>query len=123
LFNHDLYTFDPVRENNGSLLALVKLNGKHAIFRGHFPDQPVLPGVCMLEMIREILEGSLQQKLRITGGPLIKFLSMIVPDKNPEFLVEINYEPKNGSIQANGKIFRDQAVFMKYSLVFTPPPA
>ncbi|MEJ0079486.1 MAG: hypothetical protein WDM78_00620 [Puia sp.] len=26
-----------------------------AIFSGHFPGQPVLPGVCMMEMVAEVL--------------------------------------------------------------------
>ena len=65
MLRNDLYTTDLVTENNSVLQVSVKLNAHHPIFKGHFPGQPVLPGVCMLEMIQEIMEEQLRQKLRI----------------------------------------------------------
>ncbi|HEY4155094.1 MAG TPA: 3-hydroxyacyl-ACP dehydratase, partial [Puia sp.] len=89
MLRNDLYTIDTAAENNSVLLVSVRLNANHSVFKGHFPDHPVLPGVCMLEMVREILEISLHEKLRISKGPLIKFLSMIVPDKSPVVSIEV----------------------------------
>ncbi|MDP4132316.1 MAG: 3-hydroxyacyl-ACP dehydratase, partial [Bacteroidota bacterium] len=92
MLRNDLYIMEPFVENNAVLQVPVKINIHHPIFKGHFPGQPVFPGVCMLEMIQEIMEAHLERKLRISKGPLIKFLSMIIPDKNPLLMVEILYE-------------------------------
>jgi 3-hydroxyacyl-[acyl-carrier-protein] dehydratase len=114
---------DPVTENNSVLQVSVRLNVHHPIFKGHFPGQPVLPGVCMLEMIQEIMEEYMKQKLRISKGPLIKFLAMIVPDRNPFLVVEAHYDKRDGNIFVSGKIFHEATVFMKYNLEFIPEPA
>ncbi len=116
MLRNDLYTTGSIIKTNSLHLVPVTLNPAHPIFSGHFPGQPVLPGVCMLEMIQEILEEFLQQKFRISKAPLIKFLSMIIPDKDPDFTIELQYEMVNGIIQARGKIFREQVIFMKYQL-------
>lgn len=116
MLRNDLYTTGTVIETNSLHLVPVTLNPAHPIFSGHFPGQPVLPGVCMLEMVKEILEELLQQKLRISKGPQIKFLSMIIPEKDPDFTIELHYEVINEIIHARGKIYREQVVFMKYML-------
>ncbi|MDR0605106.1 MAG: hypothetical protein LBG80_12460 [Bacteroidales bacterium] len=36
----------------------VKLNCNHKIFSGHFPDNPILPGVCALQIAKELLQKS-----------------------------------------------------------------
>jgi hypothetical protein len=70
----------------------------------------------MLEMVQEIMEEQLHQKLRIAGGPLVKFLAMIVPERNPLVLVELHYEHKEEKISVSGKIFYETTVFIKYDL-------
>ena len=82
----------------------------------------MLPGVCMLEMIRELMEDRLNQKLRISKGPLIKFLAMIIPEKNTSFEVDLHYETKDGSVDASGRIFHETTTFMKYNLQLIPEP-
>ena len=116
MLRNDLYTTGSIIKTNSLHLAPVTLNPAHPIFSGHFPGQPVLPGVCMLEMVKEILEELLQQQLRISKGPQIKFLSMIIPEKDPDFTIELHYEMLNGIIQARGKIFSEEVIFMKYQL-------
>jgi 3-hydroxyacyl-[acyl-carrier-protein] dehydratase len=116
LLRNDLYTTGTIVQTGPLHLVPVTLNPAHSIFTGHFPGQPVLPGVCMLEMVKEILEDLLQQKLRIFKGPQIKFLSMIIPNEDPGFTIELHYEVINETIHARGKIFREQIVFMKYQL-------
>ena len=120
MLRNDLYILEPFAENNAVLQVPVKINIHHPIFKGHFPGQPVFPGVCMLEMIQEIMETQLERKLRISKGPLIKFLSMIIPDKNPLLMVEILYETDGEKISARGKIYHENIIFMKYHLELIP---
>ncbi len=122
MLRNDLYTVDSINENHPDFRVSVRLNGQHAIFKGHFPGHPVLPGVCMLEIIRELMEDRLNQKLRISKGPLIKFLAMIVPEKNASFEVDLRYEIKEGSVYASGRIFHETTTFMKYNLQLIPEP-
>lgn len=41
----------------------VKLNPGHPVYQGHFPGHPVVPGVCLLQLIKECVEDIRQQKI------------------------------------------------------------
>ncbi|MBK7691597.1 MAG: hypothetical protein IPJ31_10925 [Bacteroidetes bacterium] len=34
------------------IIADITINANHAILKGHFPGHPVVPSVCMMEMIK-----------------------------------------------------------------------
>lgn len=58
----------------------VRLNPEHGIFRGHFPDNPVLPGICSLMIIRDCASLMATRSLEYASVKESKFLSVITPD-------------------------------------------
>ena len=50
--------------NETDRVVQVMLNPQHPIYNGHFPQQPVVPGVCMLQMIKECIEKIQQAPLQ-----------------------------------------------------------
>ena len=50
---------------DGSYRYEVSLDGRHEIFKGHFPKLPVLPGVCILQIVKDIVEDIVGYKLRL----------------------------------------------------------
>ncbi|AMO20986.1 hotdog family protein [Flavobacterium columnare] len=71
-------------------LAQVTLNPAHEIFKGHFPGNPVTPGVCMMQIIKELLEEILHTELRMTASSNVKFMAIINPETNPELVLELD---------------------------------
>jgi len=59
----------------------IKLEAEHAIFRGHFPDQPVLPGVAQIEILGSAIELETKKKADLDNAKSIKFLKVIDPNK------------------------------------------
>ena len=70
--------------NETDWVVQVMLNPQHAIYNGHFPQQPVVPGVCMLQMIKECIEKIQQAPLQYKQIASCKFLSVINPNETPE---------------------------------------
>lgn len=120
---NNLYTIQSLSETDNQIQAKINLQADHAVFNGHFPGQPVLPGVCMMEMVAEITGIYLKSSFRISGGPLIKFLRMIDPRVNPLIHFEINYHSASLSIITNGRIFSGSEVFMKFQISLVSEPA
>lgn len=116
---NNLYKIQSLTANENIIQATVELMAVHDIFKGHFPGQPVLPGVCMMEMIAEITGEYLQTPLRISGAPMIKFLLMIDPRRNPIIILEIKYQSTPDGTATQGKIFFETAIFMKFQLTLT----
>jgi len=85
----DLYNIKQFQYSNELLKAEIVLNEKHAIFKGHFPDIPVLPGVIMMQMVKELLGEVEGRPMQIAKSGNMKFLQMINPQKSPLLLFEI----------------------------------
>lgn len=62
----------------------VMLNPQHPVYGGHFPGQPVVPGVCILQIIKECLEEICHTTLQYKQIASCKFLSAINPNETPE---------------------------------------
>ena len=60
-----LYHIKQMDYLESELRAEIALNENHSIFSGHFPDIPVLPGVTMMQMIKELLEEAEKSKMRL----------------------------------------------------------
>ena len=50
------------------------------ILAGHFPDQPILPGVIMIELTKRAAEKALNKKLKLVSAGNFKFLKMVNPN-------------------------------------------
>jgi 3-hydroxyacyl-[acyl-carrier-protein] dehydratase len=63
--------------------AEIELDPGHPVFEGHFPGNPILPGVCTVQIIRELLEQSLQKSLLMSKAGNIKYLGFVNPVTMP----------------------------------------
>ena len=91
----------------------IAINKAHPIFKGHFPGQPVVPGVCMIQMVKEILESHLSIKLLLTSAANIKFLSVINPEINSELNIEISYTSPSHIYNVDARLYRGEVTFFK----------
>ena len=69
-------------KDDGTLSAIFSFNGALDIFAGHFPGNPMLPGVLQLEMIRLMMKKKYAAGLRIDYIQKVKFLEPIFPDES-----------------------------------------
>ncbi|WP_018630585.1 hypothetical protein [Niabella aurantiaca] len=116
MLKNDLYTVISFEDNAGSVAAAIGLNAGHKIFEGHFPGQPVLPGVCMIQIVKELTEEATGKKLFLAEAAQCKFLSMVDPQKTPELTVGIDYrQPDNHTIIINAVLKNTEVAFFKMS--------
>lgn len=66
---------------SGSLYEL-ELIPSSVIYQAHFPGEPITPGVCIVQMGKELVEDVLQQKLHISYVKNVKFLSILTPTQS-----------------------------------------
>ena len=97
----------------GVVKARISINKAHRIFEGHFPGLPVVPGVCMLQMVREIMEVHVGHELKIIVAENMKFLSVINPDQNVEVEAAINYTEEGDKVSINATLFAGTTTFFK----------
>jgi 3-hydroxyacyl-[acyl-carrier-protein] dehydratase len=86
-------------EEESIVTNLIFLEG-HRIYNGHFPNNPITPGVCLLQTAKELLEGHLNVNLRLNTLVNAKFLKLVMPDNSKELTYTIT--PKSHD-EANEK--------------------
>jgi len=85
--------------------ALINIDPGHPIFNGHFPGQPIVPGVCMMQMVKEIVETVTGKRTNVGHVQEMKFLALIDPVKNNLIDAELQYAiDDKGSIQVSASL-------------------
>jgi 3-hydroxyacyl-[acyl-carrier-protein] dehydratase len=98
--------------------AVLEMDIASEIFEGHFPGQPILPGACMVQLVKEVLEENLSSILKLEKADNLKFLSLIDPHKNNLLLLEINYTIDERQIKATASLIAEDVVCFKFQGVF-----
>lgn len=81
MFEDSLYEIIARRKEAEKELFTIKINSDHEIFEGHFPDMPVMPGVCSLLIIKRLVSEIIGRQLIYSSIKDCKFISAILPDK------------------------------------------
>jgi 3-hydroxyacyl-[acyl-carrier-protein] dehydratase len=98
----------------------IGFNKQHEIFSGHFPSQPIVPGVCMIQIIRELTQRAVNQKLRLAGSDNIKFLAVIDPIRHPQIRVSIEIVHRENEFAVNASLHAGEVIFFKIKATFRP---
>ena len=88
------------------LNAKIKLNARHRIYEGHFPGNPVTPGVVQIQMVKEMLLYFFKKELKLISVSRCKFLRILNQDENPvvTFQMEISNSENKIKVSATGEI-------------------
>ncbi|MCF0163691.1 MAG: hypothetical protein HUJ92_00300, partial [Bacteroidales bacterium] len=68
------------------------LNPESRIYKGHFPDNPITPGVCLLQTAVELCEDVLGCSCRLIGCRNIKYVGLIQPSETPRISYNMKFE-------------------------------
>ncbi len=117
MYLNGLYTIIRILQEGDSnkISILIRLNPSHKIFKGHFPGNPLLPGVCIVQILKEILIFQLDKKLILNSARSIKYLSFINPGVHNtiNFDVELK-EMGNDNIFCNAFLYYESIVFCRF---------
>ncbi len=94
----------------------VLINAAHPIFEGHFPEQPVVPGVCMLQMVKDIVSDKAQRNIQLQSLANVKFINVVIPQQHSELDIHLKFDSTDeNSIKVSGSITAHETVFLKIS--------
>ncbi len=80
---------EAIQQENDEITARVTTDGSSPWFSGHFPDNPILPGIAQLKMVADIIGASREDDLRMTGLSRVKFRKIVRPGE----LLDIHATP------------------------------
>ncbi|KAF2336408.1 hotdog family protein [Flavobacterium daemonense] len=97
----------------------ILVNEKHEVFKGHFPGNPIMPGVCMIQIIKELTEKITQETLMIQTLANVKFMALINPEVNPELRLELDITvTENDLVKVKNTTYFNETVALKLSNIY-----
>ncbi len=111
----NFFTLTSITQEVNEVTAVIKINPAHEIFKGHFPQTPVVPGVCMMQIVKEVLENVIKKGTRIVSVAHMKFLTVINPQETKAVRLELKFAPReNKEIEIVASLFNEGVVYFKF---------
>ncbi|KAF2335962.1 3-hydroxyacyl-ACP dehydratase [Flavobacterium ginsenosidimutans] len=97
----------------------ILVNEKHEVFKGHFPGNPIMPGVCMIQIIKELTESITKSSLMIQSLANVKFMALINPEVTPELRLELDVTTtEDGLVKVKNTTYFNDTTALKLSTVY-----
>jgi 3-hydroxyacyl-[acyl-carrier-protein] dehydratase len=116
----DFYTIRSINQiDTCAIRVSINLNKNHDVFKGHFPDNPVTPGVCMIQIIKEIAQTHVDSLLFLLNVSNVKFTAIINPYVNQNLILELYFIQENKTVRIkNITKFTDGSIALKCNITF-----
>src|SRR5688500_4153409 len=112
---NDLYVLNEFSANGNRIEGSITFRPEHPIFKGHFPGQPIAPGVCMVSIVQEVAEHHHGKKLKLTTADTIKFLSVIDPELKQTIRLVIETELEEDAYRTKAVLSRNETTYFKFN--------
>lgn len=100
----------------------ISINSLHPIFKGHFPDNPVMPGVCMLQIIKDLTEEIVNSKLFMQKCVNVKFMALINPEINSVLQLQTSISQVEGIVKVKSTTKFGETLALKMSAEYRIMP-
>lgn len=107
-------------ENKNDKSYRLELIPNCMIYRAHFPEQPITPGVCIIQIASELLSQLYSLAFELSSVSNAKYLAVINPQDTPELTYtfkKVVFDDENTSVKVSVVVSNGETVFTKLSLV------
>lgn len=104
----NFYTITKIYNEAESYAIQAELNADHEIYYGHFPQQPVVPGVCTIQLVKECVESIKNTSLQYSQIQSCKFLAVINPKADSAIKIILTLTEADGSINLQADILQKE---------------
>ncbi len=118
MLQNDFFSFSALQTEGNEITTNIKFNASHPIFEGHFPGEPVVPGACMMQMVKEVLENHLNKQTRLVRALDLKFLSFIHPVDNKMIELKLKFNFEEELIRIDARLLDGAIVLFKFKGIF-----
>lgn len=113
----NLYTIVKKELVGGKQTFFITLNSSCFIYAAHFPNMPITPGVCIIQIVEELLEDLIGCSCRLCTVKNAKFLSVLSPEGQEVFVTYSSVKEEDGVVDSQVIISDSNSnVYAKISL-------
>ena len=102
--------------DNSTVNFTVSLNSLHTIYQAHFPDNPVTPGVCIIQIAKELFSFLKQKDCTVTKIKTVKFTHPIDPTLYNTIHFKMEWKDNINSFTVKVTVYEEDTVFSKINM-------
>lgn len=108
----DYYTINHISQEEGQAVFHISLNPDCKVYEGHFPGEPVSPGVCNIQMIKECAEQTVGKSLMLSNLIQCRLTTLVTPLAHPQVEVKIALEEKGGNYKLKAILGKGEETYL-----------
>jgi len=118
MLKDSFFSITDVVDSEYDRTCCIALNHLHPIFQAHFAGHPIMPGACVVQLIKELTADYLDRSFFVSKVKNMKFLHVINPLESPEITVKMTFTRlENDCISVATTIYRNDKAFSKSTLI------
>jgi 3-hydroxyacyl-[acyl-carrier-protein] dehydratase len=119
MLQNNFFSIKDKTDIENGYIYTIELIKSHTVYQGHFAGNPVTPGACLMQIIKELTEDALGKSLFIDEIKNAKFLYVINPADFPLVDVHIVFkEQEKGLVSVSTVLKKDSTIFGKTIILF-----
>jgi 3-hydroxyacyl-[acyl-carrier-protein] dehydratase len=120
---NDYFKIDRQTAENGETLFYITLLPEYKAYAGHFPGNPVSPGVCNIQMIKECAEQLAGKALFLGYVSRCRFSRMITPQTTPQLRIYMQLSVTADDLyEVSATVCDDTTTYINFNGELTSPP-
>lgn len=115
---NQLFKINDITPTDDGMVCHVSLLPDCIIYKAHFPQQPITPGVCIVQMAKELMETYLERAYEISEIKNVKFLYILSPIESPEVIFtfsKVDVDTTGNTVSAKVDVADDNHLFTTIS--------
>lgn len=110
----DYYTIEGTSHTEDNTYVFhIRLNPECTVYQGHFPGEPVSPGVCNIQMLKELAEQAVGKALFMSNLNLCRLTTLVTPQAHPAMSAILTLEEKDGSYKMRATLGKDNDIYLE----------
>lgn len=98
---------------DGTSIFQISLNPECQVYEGHFPDEPISPGVCNIQMIKECAEQVAGKPLLMDNLQQCRLTTLVTPLKHTDVEVVLRLEEKDGIYKLKATLGKEADIYLE----------
>lgn len=103
---NELYTIKDCSVDEGKAVFNIKLNPDHFIYKAHFPNEPITPGVCIIQIAVELMGMYFERSLQLSRVKNVKFLTVM----SPKDVADVTYTISSVCVSDDGEAVKSHVL-------------
>ncbi len=114
----DFYTVESTSIQGDIYSTRLHINKEHELYKGHFPDRPVTPGVILMQLFKEEAERISGKNLQLEKATNVKFTSVVDPNQDEHLILNFQITEDSEGISLKGTAVNNNAISLKINAFY-----